>query len=44
MHKTMDSLFTPKLMEFKRALDQAHSDHLSFPLELDIPLDTEPEA
>jgi len=35
LHKTMDALFTPNLRQLKGTLDQAHSDQLSFPLELE---------
>jgi hypothetical protein len=35
IHSTMDALFRPRMMQLKRALDQAHSDQLMFPLEFD---------
>lgn len=35
LQRTMDALFTPRMMQLKRALDEAHSDQVMFPLELE---------
>jgi hypothetical protein len=34
LHSTMDQLFSSKMLDLKRLLDEAHSDHIDFPLEL----------
>jgi len=34
LHATMDQLFSAKMFDLKRLLDQAHSDHIDFPLDL----------